>query len=438
MNKNKLSRRDFLKMAGVTSAGLVLSACGIKATDLPVSTPTSTITPFPPTITPSPTITSTPTPRPPETIREFANLLGIKIAVMLTTDKLNKPKYVESGVKIGNQVMVSDDLFLRYIFSEFDFHQVVDDWANVQKKLENGEIPFENKIKWNPWGRGDAGGLFKLANQQNMDVVVDSLLWSEDIPESLYSANFTKDELTKIAEYMLKAKMLRYKGKVTEWSVISESVVRNLWGDSKSAFWEKRIGYPEIVHLAFKWANEVDPNSQLNLIEDNILDVNNLPDDARQFIYKAFFKLMDNLKQNQIPIGGVSFENNFWVYAPPSTEKMLETIIKLQGMDYKIGHAQTTVVLSDIFPIEQKRQRTVNSIDDKFLAQAKIYKDTFEVYAQTGSAFGYYGVYDGDSWYKPAFGVSDAAPLILDENFDPKPAYNAILDVMKERYSQKT
>lgn len=58
MNK-KLSRRDFLKMAGVTSVGLVLSACGVKATDLPTATLVS------PTETIIPTITSVPTSTPP-------------------------------------------------------------------------------------------------------------------------------------------------------------------------------------------------------------------------------------------------------------------------------------------------------------------------------------------------------------------------------------
>jgi hypothetical protein len=56
MNK-KLSRRDFLKLAGVTSAGLALSACGITATELPTATfvlPTETAIP---TLTPVPTST---------------------------------------------------------------------------------------------------------------------------------------------------------------------------------------------------------------------------------------------------------------------------------------------------------------------------------------------------------------------------------------------
>lgn len=66
MNKNKLTRRDFLKMAGVTSAGLALSACGVDVTKLPDPTVTASITPFP-------TATQTPIPTP-ETLASLKDL----------------------------------------------------------------------------------------------------------------------------------------------------------------------------------------------------------------------------------------------------------------------------------------------------------------------------------------------------------------------------
>ena len=87
MNK-KLSRRDFLKLAGVTSAGLVLSACGVKATEIP--RPTITALPSEtPSLVPSSTATNTPeptltaTPNPPETLREWASVAGINLGVSL-------------------------------------------------------------------------------------------------------------------------------------------------------------------------------------------------------------------------------------------------------------------------------------------------------------------------------------------------------------------
>ena len=75
MNKHKLTRRDFLKMAGVTSAGLALSACGVEVTKLPDPTATASITPFP---TNTPTLT--PTPAPP-TIADLARKIGMDVGI---------------------------------------------------------------------------------------------------------------------------------------------------------------------------------------------------------------------------------------------------------------------------------------------------------------------------------------------------------------------
>jgi len=76
----KLSRRDFLKLAGVTSAGLALSACGVDATRLPDPTATPSLTPFPMS-TNTPTLT--PTPKPP-TMGELARKLGFDIGFSLS------------------------------------------------------------------------------------------------------------------------------------------------------------------------------------------------------------------------------------------------------------------------------------------------------------------------------------------------------------------
>lgn len=77
MSKNKLTRRDFLKMAGITSAGLGLSACGVDVTKLPDPMVTPSNTPFP-TAKSKPTLT--PTPKPP-TIAELSRKIGIDVGI---------------------------------------------------------------------------------------------------------------------------------------------------------------------------------------------------------------------------------------------------------------------------------------------------------------------------------------------------------------------
>lgn len=75
MGKNIFTRRDFLKTAGVTSAGLALSSCGVDVTKLP--DPTATLTPLP-TSTSVPTLT--PTPKPP-TIADLARKIGMDVGI---------------------------------------------------------------------------------------------------------------------------------------------------------------------------------------------------------------------------------------------------------------------------------------------------------------------------------------------------------------------
>lgn len=76
MSKN-FSRRDFLKLASITSAGFALSACGVNATRLTDPMATPSLTPFPTiTNTPAPTVTPTPAPL---TLREVGEKFNILI-----------------------------------------------------------------------------------------------------------------------------------------------------------------------------------------------------------------------------------------------------------------------------------------------------------------------------------------------------------------------
>ena len=100
MKKNIFSRRDFLKVAGVTSAGLALSACGLDVTKLPESAATVSMTPLPiatATNTLEPTITATP--RPP-TVGDLGRKLGLEIgaclSLLLAKNNFNNPDYVNA------------------------------------------------------------------------------------------------------------------------------------------------------------------------------------------------------------------------------------------------------------------------------------------------------------------------------------------------------
>src|SRR4030067_1037047 len=111
---HQLSRRDFLKLSGTASLGLVLAACGLEPQ--PTGTPSLTNTPLPtntlaptetqtlpptptPTNTPEPSHTPTATPEPP-TLRSVGEQLGVNFGTTVAeTEKWKDKAYQEAVAK---------------------------------------------------------------------------------------------------------------------------------------------------------------------------------------------------------------------------------------------------------------------------------------------------------------------------------------------------
>ena len=172
MNK-KLSRRDFLKLAGVTSAGFALSACGVKAIELPTATslPTPTLTPNP-TDTPQPSPTATPTPL---TLRELGQRLGVVFGTISDgIDDWQNPLYRKTLGTHFNSMMTSGQIL----------PQVIE--------------------KYEPNWDGGTQSVRKLATEQKLILHLHPGFYPRYFPESLRNSNnaevisYTKERITRL------------------------------------------------------------------------------------------------------------------------------------------------------------------------------------------------------------------------------------------------
>ena len=157
MKNKKISRRDFLKLAGVTSASLALSACGVNATEFPTLTstlaPTATLTSLP---TSTPTLT--PTPRPP-TIGDFGRKIGIEIGVSMTMLAIQKNRSFENPDFVNallNFAFFTDSQASHTAFTEGT------DWNSTFAYLEKlSNFAKEHSMSYSPnhlfygWGHFD-------------------------------------------------------------------------------------------------------------------------------------------------------------------------------------------------------------------------------------------------------------------------------------------
>ncbi|MGC8947668.1 MAG: endo-1,4-beta-xylanase [Anaerolineae bacterium] len=83
------------------------------------------------------------------------------------------------------------------------------------------------------------------------------------------------------------------------------------------------------------------------------------------------------------------------------------------------------------------------SQEERFELQGKVYKSIFRTCLESGvKGFSIFGLVDKNSWLEdPSLqsphGGPDADPLLFDDNYHPKPSWNAMMEVLKEFYARR-
>jgi endo-1,4-beta-xylanase len=403
----KLSRRDFLKMAGVTSVGLALSACGVNVTELPTITslPTSTIVPTL-TSTPTPSIAPSPTQTPlPPTLRNLANCLGIKIGAQIIWEGIVDTRINETYQKIAsnefNQLIIAGDF----------------DWLLPGKsfRLDRNSYYFDK-----------ADILVDFALQKGMSIQAYHLIWGAYpfIPEWLTKGNYSQDELRIIILENIETVMGRYKDKITSWSVVNEPYPYGYGGD----FWYDQLGL-EYIDLAFETARKADPNSTL-FLNDNSNEV--ITGQRSSFDYETVERLRKktvNINGKEYPlIDGIGMQMHLDGAKPPSKENVIANLKRYGELGLHVIVTEFDVDLTNVHGTRA----------EKFEIQAQIYSDMLEACLESGvcNSFNLFGFSDNISWYEFT-GKPDANALPFDDNFQPKPAYYALRDTLLKYVQQQ-
>jgi endo-1,4-beta-xylanase len=154
--------------------------------------------------------------------------------------------------------------------------------------------------------------------------------------------------------------------------------------------------------------------------------------EATRAVGDKFMGFLEHFKSAGVPVDKAVLEDNLWIYAPPSKGSMVATLQGIISLGFGVGAAETTVSISAQDPIWAGRPRSVASVADPTQAQADLYRDLVEAYLEVGAEFGVWAPTDRYSWLA-ATGHPDAKDLLLDVNLQPKPAYFAVRDVLKQR-----
>ena len=308
-------------------------------------------------------------------------------------------------------------------------------------------ITAENILKWESVhpspGKFDfepADAMIALAEQHKMFSVGHTLIWHSQTPDWVFQDStgnpVERDTLLARMKHHIFTVAGRYKDRVNGWDVLNEALEDN--GRYRQSKWFKIIG-EDYIYKAFRWADEASPNSELYYNDYNLW----IPEKRAGTIL-----LVKALKAKGIRIDGVGMQGHWGLDYPPLEEleasitafaalgvKVMITELDLNYLPNKGDY--TGADISKSTKLQKELNPYENGLPDS--VQAKVtsrYAELFKIlnkYSDVITRVTFWGVHDGQSWLNnwPVRGRT-AYPLLFDRNYQPKPAFDAVIETVKD------
>jgi endo-1,4-beta-xylanase len=292
-----------------------------------------------------------------------------------------------------------------------------DDGYRTELAREFSSVTPENAMKWGAlepqrgkpdWSGADA--LVDFAAAHGMRVRGHTLVWYSQNPDWLTGGGFSRAELIGLMRAHIAAVMGRYRGRVGTWDVVNEPVADTGVG-LRDSIWSQGIG-PDYVAIALRAARAADPQAKLFINETAADGIGPKSD--------ALYALVKGLLADDVPLDGVGFQLHAELGhgLVPEVRRNFQRFADL-GLEVDVTEADVAVKLPA--GVEDRRR------------QGEMYRemvgDCLAVHACR--SFTVWGFTDRYSWIpatQPGFG----AATLLDENLDPKPAYDAVARALRD------
>lgn len=266
-------------------------------------------------------------------------------------------------------------------------------WGSVE--------PTRGTFNW-----AEADQIVAFAEAGGQQVRGHTLVWHSQNPSWLTNGTWTAAQLSQLMNDHIALEVGRYKGRLATWDVVNEPF--NEDGTYRQTLWYNGLG-ADYIAQALTAARAADPAAKLYINDYNVEGVN-----AKS---TALYNLVKSLKERGVPIDGVGLQAHLILGQVPSTlQQNIQRFADL-GVDVAITELDIRMQLP--------------SDSAKLTRQAADYKAVVGACVAVARCAGVtvWGFTDSDSWIPDTFpGQGAATPY--DENFAPKPAYDAIAEAL--------
>jgi endo-1,4-beta-xylanase len=282
----------------------------------------------------------------------------------------------------------------------------------------------ENELKFGPlcprlgaYDFGPAEELVEFAQANDMRVRGHTLLWHLMNPDWLKEGNYNRNQALDLLRRHIFTIMGHFRGEIYAWDVVNEPVEPN--GGLRDSFWMHTIG-PDYIEYAFRWAREADPSTRLFINDYGVEGLNEKSN--------ALYGLLKDLLKQGVPIDGVGLQMHVSLTGahsfatPPAVHELFDNLKRLGELGLELHITEMDVLI----------QGSTGTQEEKLQKQAEVYEQILSTALRNPQlkAFSLWGFTDRYSWI-PRFTGSPDAPLLFDEYYQPKPAYETVYQTLE-------
>ncbi len=297
--------------------------------------------------------------------------------------------------------------------------QLADPMIAALVRQEFTQITAENELKWSEVERTEgvfdfagADALVDFAVANGLETRGHTLLWGQRQGNGMppWVREITDPaRLEAVLQRWIQAAVGRYRGRVQRWDVVNEPLAIAGPGLDQNPF--LAVLGERYVDRAFAEAAAADPDAELWL--------NEVGAETNRERADALVELVTRLRARGVPVHGVGLQGHFVNGEVPAVGQLRALVERLRGLGVEVALTELDVAV-----------RT--DVADPLQVQAEAFRQITAECLEGGCAeLSFWGIGDAFSWLDTML-RRPADPLLFDRSLQPKPAYEAVRNVVAQ------